>query len=127
MLGNLIGPEINELIETRNFSAIRQLLETLPAADQGEIISELPEEIQAIVFRLLPQSNATEVLEYLGPDEQERLLEEGATSLCSFPTRLCLHFKKLSSCEALVHHFSVSVSHPWSSPHQITLKEPFPC
>jgi magnesium transporter len=74
MLGNLIGPEINELIETRNFSAIRQLLETLPAADQGEIISELPEEIQAIVFRLLPQTNATEVLEYLGPEEQERII-----------------------------------------------------
>jgi magnesium transporter len=74
MLGNLIGPEIQEMIATRNFGAIRQLLEEMPAADQGEIICELPEENQAIVFRLLPQSSATEVLEYLGKEEQERII-----------------------------------------------------
>ena len=74
MLGNLLGPEISELIETRNFGAIRGLFEGMPAADIGEIISEIAEENQAIVFRLLPQSNATEVLEYLAPDEQERII-----------------------------------------------------
>lgn len=74
MLGNLIGPEIRELIETRNLGAIRSLLVGMPAADTGEIITELPEEVQAIVFRLLPQAHATEVLEYLGPEEQERII-----------------------------------------------------
>jgi magnesium transporter len=74
MLGNLLGPEISELIETRNFGSIRGLFEGMPPADIGEIISEIPEENQAIVFRLLPQSNATEVLEYLGPEEQERII-----------------------------------------------------
>ncbi len=74
MLGNLIGPEIRELIANRNFSAIRQLFEEMPAADVGEVITDLPEEDQAVVFRLLPQDQATEVLEYLGPEEQEHII-----------------------------------------------------
>jgi len=74
MLGNLIGPEIRELIATRHFSAIREFFADMPAADVGEVITELPEEDQAIVFRLLPQEQATDVLEYLGPDEQEHII-----------------------------------------------------
>lgn len=74
MLGNLFGPEIHELIETRNFAGIRQLLEGMPSADQAEIISELAEENQAIVFRLLPPQDASDVLEYLPAEEQERIL-----------------------------------------------------
>ncbi len=93
----------------------------LPYEDQG------PQDPYAELESLRERPLLKKIALLHGPDEQERLLEEGATSLCPFPTRLCLHFKKLSSCEALVHHFYVSVSHPWSSPHQITLKEPFPC
>jgi magnesium transporter len=74
MLGNLFGPEIADYIETRNFASIRALFEEMPAADVGEIISDLAPENQAIVFRILPQDRATEVLEYLGPEEQERII-----------------------------------------------------
>lgn len=74
MLGNLFGPEISDYIETRNFASIRALFEGMPAADVGEIISDLAPENQAIVFRILPQDRATEVLEYLGPEEQERII-----------------------------------------------------
>jgi hypothetical protein len=35
MLGNLLGPEISELIETRNFGSIRGLFEGMPPADIG--------------------------------------------------------------------------------------------
>ncbi|MEK0446585.1 MAG: hypothetical protein RLZZ399_1906 [Verrucomicrobiota bacterium] len=74
MLGKLIGPEIREFIAHRDFSAIRQLFQEMPAADVGEVISDLPEEDQAVAFRLLPQEQATEVLEYLEPDKQERII-----------------------------------------------------
>jgi magnesium transporter len=74
MLGNLFGPEISDYIETRNFASIRALFEGMPAADVGEIISDLAPENQAIVFRILPQDRATEVLEYLGSEEQERII-----------------------------------------------------
>src|SRR4029077_11221746 len=53
MLGNLIGPEIKELIDERNFAALREAFTDWSPADVAECITELPEEEQAVVFRLL--------------------------------------------------------------------------
>ena len=75
MLGNLIGPEIKELIEERNFSALREAFQDWSPADVAECITELPEDEQAVVFRLLPHVQATEVFEYLEPDAQHIVLK----------------------------------------------------
>lgn len=75
MLGNLIGPEIKELIEARNFSAVREVFAEWSPADVAECIWDLPEEEQAIVFRLLPHDQATEVFEYLDADAQQTVLK----------------------------------------------------
>ncbi len=75
MLGNLIGPEIKELIEERNFSALRAAFEDWSPADVAECITELPEDEQAVVFRLLPHAQATDVFEYLDPDAQQVVLK----------------------------------------------------
>ncbi len=75
MLGNLIGPEIKELITERNFSALREAFIDWAPADVAETITELPEEEQAIVFRLLPHAQATEVMEYLDSDAQQTVLK----------------------------------------------------
>jgi magnesium transporter len=75
MLGNLIGPEIRELIEERNFAALREAFVDWAPADVAECITELPEDQQAIVFRLLPHAQATNVLEYLDPDAQHTVLK----------------------------------------------------
>ncbi len=75
MLGNLIGPEIKELIQERNFAALRSAFEDWAPADVAECITELPEEEQAVVFRLLPHAQATEVFEYLEADAQQVVLK----------------------------------------------------
>ncbi len=75
MLGKLIGPEIKELIEARNFSALRAAFEDWSPADVAECITELPEDEQAVVFRLLPHAQATEVFEYLDADAQHIVLK----------------------------------------------------
>jgi magnesium transporter len=75
MLGNLIGPEIKELITERNFAALRSAFEDWAPADVAECITELPEEEQAVVFRLLPHAQATEVFEYLEADAQQVVLK----------------------------------------------------
>ena len=74
MIGNLIGPEIKELIDSRNFSALREVLAGFSPADLAELLTDVPEEDQAIVFRLLPHDQATEVLEYLEPDAQHAVI-----------------------------------------------------
>ncbi len=75
MIGNLIGPEIKELIDARNYGALREVFAEWSPADIAECITELPEEEQVAVFRLLPHAQATVVLEYLDADAQHRLLK----------------------------------------------------
>ena len=80
MIGNLIGPEIKELIAARNFAALREVVQDFTPADVAEIITEMQEEDQAVVFRILPHDQATEVLEYLEPDAQQSVLKAMGTS-----------------------------------------------
>ncbi len=75
MLGNLIGPEIEELIQERNFAALREAFLDWAPADIAECITELPEDQQAVVFRILPHAQATDVLEYLDSDAQQVVLK----------------------------------------------------
>jgi magnesium transporter len=75
MIGNLIGPEIKELIAARNFAGLRTVVEDFSPADVAEIICDLSEEDQAVVFRILPHDQATEVLEYLEPETQQAVLK----------------------------------------------------
>ena len=75
MLGNLIGPEIKELIATRNFAALREALRTGRRPTSPSASPICAEEEQAVVFRLLPHAQATDVLEYLDSDAQQTVLK----------------------------------------------------
>jgi magnesium transporter len=75
MIGNLIGPEIKELIRSRNFTALREVVSDFSPADIAELITDLHDEDQAVVFRLLPHGLATDVMEYLDADAQQLVLK----------------------------------------------------
>jgi magnesium transporter len=74
MIGNLIEPAIRDLIESRNFAALREVFLEWPPADIADCLNDLPLEEQAVVFRLLPQVKAAQLLEYLDTDAQHRVL-----------------------------------------------------
>lgn len=74
MIGTPILPEIRELIERRNFSALQRIFTDWLPVDLAELISDLPENEQAILYRLLPRGVATETFEYLDIDSQQNLL-----------------------------------------------------
>ena len=63
------------MIERRNFSALQRIFNDWLPVDLAELISDLPENEQAILFRLLPKDVATETFEYLDLDSQQNLLE----------------------------------------------------
>ena len=75
MIGTPIYPEIRELIEKRNFSALQRLFNDWLPVDLAELISDIPESDQAILFRLLSKEVATETFEYLDFDAQQNLLK----------------------------------------------------
>ncbi|HZR78596.1 MAG TPA: magnesium transporter [Chthoniobacterales bacterium] len=74
MVGKLLAPEIKGLIDARDFNGLRKLFRDWPPADIAEIILDLPEDDQVIVFRVLPAALAADVFEYIGIDEQQQLL-----------------------------------------------------
>ncbi|NTW56641.1 MAG: magnesium transporter [Chlorobiaceae bacterium] len=75
MIGTPLLPEIRELIEKRNFSALQRIFQDWLPVDLAELISDLPEDEQAILFRLQPKGLATETFEYLDFDSQQNLLK----------------------------------------------------
>jgi magnesium transporter len=74
MLSQLLQPEIRSLIDERKLSTLKEVLSDWPAADIAELIAELSENEQAVVFRLLPQDLAADTFEYLEFDMQVTLL-----------------------------------------------------
>ena len=74
MVGKILEPEIKSLIDARNFTALREVFREFPPADVAEVILDIPEDEQVIIFRVLPHDLAADVFEYLGIEEQQKLL-----------------------------------------------------
>ena len=75
MVGKLLAPEIKGLIDARDFNGLRELFKEWPPADIAEIILDLPDDEQVIIFRVLPAALAADVFEYIGIEEQQNLLK----------------------------------------------------
>jgi magnesium transporter len=74
MVGKLLAPEIKALIDARDFNGLRDLFKEWPPADVADVILDLPEDEQVIIFRVLPAALAADVFEYIGIEEQQNLL-----------------------------------------------------
>src|SRR5437867_7335232 len=74
MVGKILEPEIRSLIEARNFTALREVFREWPPADVADVILDLPEDEQVIIFRVLPHDLAADVFEYIEIEEQQKLL-----------------------------------------------------
>src|SRR5213596_205677 len=74
MVGKILEPEIKSMIDARNFGALREVFREWPPADVAEVILDVPEDEQVIIFRVLPHALAADVFEYLDLDAQQTLL-----------------------------------------------------
>ena len=68
MIGRTIQPEIRALIDTRDFATLKELFADWDPADLADLIADLPDEDEAIIFRLLPRTIAAHTYEYLDLD-----------------------------------------------------------
>src|SRR5947207_10126790 len=75
MIGSLLQPELVELIRQRNFNQLREILCDFPAPDIAEILGDLSADDKAVLLRILPHDLATAVFEYLGVEDQEKLVQ----------------------------------------------------
>ncbi|HYV51495.1 MAG TPA: hypothetical protein VE910_06290, partial [Dongiaceae bacterium] len=72
--GRAFIPDIEELIERRDFKTLREAMVEFGPVDAAGILSNLPPEAKAVVFRVLPASLSADIFEYLPLEEQEELL-----------------------------------------------------
>ncbi len=66
--------EIKELLETKQYTRLRQKLSELYDADIAAVLEELPEEDMVKVFRILPKDTAADVFAYLEVDHQQMII-----------------------------------------------------
>jgi len=73
MTESAIQPDVRELIEAKDFAALKSALRSMEIHDLTELIASLDGEDLAVAFRLLPQETATEVFGDLPHERQEEL------------------------------------------------------
>ncbi len=84
MLSQLLQPEIKSLIENRKLGELKDILSDWTPTDIAEVLHDLSEKEQAIIFRLLPRDLAADTFEYLDFDMQMELLKAmGKTEVAS--------------------------------------------
>ena len=75
MLEKIIIPEIQKLLQEKNYSALKELIPPL-AEDIAYIISEIENpSYQLLLFRMIPSDTASEVFASLNPEEQENIIK----------------------------------------------------
>ncbi len=75
MLGNLLKPEFEELIQAKDYATLREAFSEMDPPDIAEVIEDLPPEDSGVIFRVLPRDTATQVFEYLPLDQQSEVVE----------------------------------------------------
>lgn len=75
MLVQLIKPEFEELIESKDWVGLKEVLSDVPAVDIADLLIELPGNIAVVVFRLLKKPVAADVFAYLPSGKGVELLE----------------------------------------------------
>lgn len=76
MLKELLRPEIEELIRTKNWSVLRETLEMWPAPELSEMLLSLPKADRVLFYRALPRHLAAEVFSHLESVDQDELLRD---------------------------------------------------
>ncbi len=75
MIGKVLQPDLEELIQRQNWGELRGILSDLEPFDIAEIIGDLPPEDKGVVFRVLPHGQAAEVFAHLPFEHQEELIQ----------------------------------------------------
>lgn len=74
MIVDLLKPEFDELIEAKDWVALKDILNDVPAVDVAKLLEELEAEVAIVIFRLLKKQTAADVFTYLSSGKGMELL-----------------------------------------------------
>ena len=66
--------KIEELLQKHDIAGIREACSHLEPIDLAEMLAEVPQETQVMLFRILPKDTAADTFAEMEPEEQQRLL-----------------------------------------------------
>jgi len=75
MIVDLLKPEFDELIKNKDWVALKDILNDVPAVDVAELLEELDNQVAIVIFRLLKKQKAADVFAYLSSTKGVELLE----------------------------------------------------
>jgi magnesium transporter len=75
MMIQLLKPELEELIESKDWVALKESLQDVPSVDIAELIEEIEPEVAVVIFRLLKKQKAGEVFSHLSSSKEVELLD----------------------------------------------------
>ena len=73
-MSNALGETLALLVEGKKYTAARDVLETMHAADIAAMFEECRAEVVPLLFRLLPKELAADTFVEMGEDQQEILI-----------------------------------------------------
>ncbi len=74
MLKELLKPEILELIESRSWTELREVLHSWSAAEIADLMLDIKKQDRVLLYRTLGRDLGVEVFSYLEPEQQDVLL-----------------------------------------------------
>lgn len=75
MIVDLLKPEFDELIKAKDWVALKDVLNDVPAVDVAELLEELENEVAVVIFRLLKKQKAADVFSHLSAGKGAELLD----------------------------------------------------
>lgn len=75
MIAQLLKPEFDELIQSKDWVGLKESLLDVPSVDVAELLEEIDAQIAVAIFRLLKKQKAAEVFTYLTSTKGQELLE----------------------------------------------------
>ncbi|MEX2368316.1 MAG: magnesium transporter [Balneolaceae bacterium] len=75
MIIQLLKPELEELIKSKDWVSLKDILNDVPAVDVAELLEDLQPEVAVVIFRLLKKAKAADVFTYLSSGKGVELLE----------------------------------------------------
>lgn len=75
MIVDLLKPEFDELIEAKDWVALKDILNDVPAVDVAKLLEELDAEVAIVIFRLLKKQKAADVFTFLSSGKGMELLD----------------------------------------------------
>jgi len=75
MLKELLKPDIQDLIATRNWQALREVLSSWSAPEIADLLLDLESGDRVLLFKSLDREQSSELFSYMETDDQDALLE----------------------------------------------------